>query len=193
MKGNIAILVSGNGTNMENIIRYFHDKKADVVKWVLTDREDAYALERARRWGVPCACFPKADWRSGLEVLEFLRRQAVDLIVLAGFLTKIPDCLLHAYPESIINLHPSLLPKYGGKGMYGMRVHQAVLAAGEKESGITIHYVNDRYDEGDIIFQTSCPVLPDDTPELLAARIHELEYKHYPKVIEAICIADILS
>lgn len=184
MKKNIAIFASGTGTNAENIIRYFHDSESGVVSLLLSNKVDAPALERARRLGVPCAAFGKEEWASGEAVLSALREAKVDFIVLAGFLLRVPEPLLRAYPGRIVNIHPSLLPKFGGKGMYGGRVHEAVLAAGERESGITIHYINERYDEGGVIFQASCPVLPDDTPETLARRVHELEYRYYPEVIE---------
>ena len=133
---------------------------------------------------VPCVWFAKSDWESGELVLSTLREHDIDFVVLAGFLARVPDNILHAYPNKMINIHPSLLPKFGGKGMYGDRVHEAVIASGEKESGITIHYTNEHYDEGSIICQQKCPVLPGDTPEELAQRIHRLEYEYYPKVIE---------
>ena len=141
-------------------------------------------LERAKGLGVPCVWFAKSDWESGELVLSTLREHDIDFVVLAGFLARVPDNILHAYPNKMINIHPSLLPKFGGKGMYGDRVHEAVIASGEKESGITIHYTNEHYDEGGIICQQKCPVLPGDTPEELAQRIHRLEYEYYPKVIE---------
>jgi len=184
MTKNIAVLASGSGTNAENIIRYFREKGAARVALVLTNRRDAFVLERAKGLGVPCACFPKSEWESGEAVLAMLRSHEIDFVVLAGFLARVPDVVLHAYPDKMINIHPSLLPKFGGKGMYGDRVHEAVIAAGEQESGITIHYTNERYDEGAVICQLKCPVLPDDTPDSLAQRIHQLEYEHYPKVIE---------
>lgn len=184
MKKNIAILASGSGTNAENIIRYFLVRESVCVALVLTNRRDAFVLERARVLGVPCCFFPKDEWEDGRAVLSVLEEYGIDFVVLAGFLARVPDVVLHAYPDRIINIHPSLLPKFGGKGMYGNRVHEAVLAAGETESGITIHYVNERYDEGGVIRQARCPVLPGDTPEELACRIHALEYKVYPEVIE---------
>ena len=137
---------------------------------VLTNRQNAFVLERAKGLGVPCVWFAKSDWESGELVLSTLREHDIDFVVLAGFLARVPDNILHAYPNKMINIHPSLLPKFGGKGMYGDRVHEAVIASGEKESGI--------------ICQQKCPVLPGDTPEELAQRIHRLEYEYYPKVIE---------
>lgn len=188
MGKNIAVFASGSGTNAENIIRYFREKDSARVALVLTNRQDAFALERARRLEVPCAWFAKGDWESGEPVLSMLCGYGIDFVVLAGFLARVPDNILHAYPNKMINIHPSLLPKFGGKGMYGDRVHEAVIASGEKESGITIHYTNERYDEGAVICQKKCPVLPGDTPEELAQRIHRLEYEWYPRVIESLVV-----
>lgn len=186
MKKNIAIFASGSGSNAENIIRYFRDNDSICVSLVLSNKSDAYVLERAHRLGVSYSVFPKEDWVAGDEVLAVLQEYRIDFIVLAGFLVRVPDLILHAYPNKIINIHPALLPKFGGKGMYGSRVHEAVVAAGEKESGITIHYINERYDEGNTIFQATCPVLPDDTPEDVAEKVHALEYKHFPLIIEKV-------
>ena len=186
MKKNIAIFASGSGSNTENIIRYFRKSEAIQVSLVLSNRSDAYVLERARRLGVPCNVFPKEDWMAGDEILAVLQEYHIDFVVLAGFLVRVPDLLLHAYPNKIINIHPALLPKFGGKGMYGDRVHEAVVAAGEKESGITIHYINEHYDEGNTVFQTACPVLPTDSPEDVAKKVHALEYEHFPRVIERV-------
>ena len=140
-------------------------------------------MERACRLGVPYRAFPKSDWEAAESILDLLRKYQIDFIVLAGFLLRIPDALLHAYPDKIINIHPSLLPKFGGKGMYGGHVHEAVVAAGETETGITIHYLNEHFDEGEIIVQYKCPVLPQDTAEDVAKKVHALEYEYYPKVI----------
>lgn len=181
---NIAILASGSGTNAENIVHYFRQRETAVVSLILTNRRQALVRERAERLQVPCFWLPKEDWEDGGPVLEKLRAYQVDFVVLAGFLARVPDNVLHAYPERMVNIHPSLLPKFGGKGMYGDRVHQAVLEAGEQESGITIHYTNERYDEGAVICQQRCPVLSNDTPDTLAARVHQLEYTYYPRVIE---------
>ena len=186
MKKNIAIFASGSGSNAENIIRYFQKNDSALVSLVLSNKSDAYVLERAHRLGVPCNVFTKEDWIAGDEILAVLQEYRIDFIVLAGFLVRVPDLLLHAYPDKIINIHPALLPKFGGKGMYGDKVHQAVVSAGEKETGITIHYINEHYDEGAIIFQASCPVLPSDTPDEVAAKVHALEYAHYPHVIESL-------
>lgn len=184
MKKNIAIFASGSGSNAENIIRYFQKSGSAQVSLVLSNKSDAYVLERAHRLRVPCNVFPKEDWIAGDEILAVLQEARIDFIVLAGFLFRVPDLLLHAYPYKIINIHPALLPKYGGKGMYGDRVHQAVVVAGEKESGITIHYINEHYDEGDLIFQATCAVLPTDSPDDVAKKVHALEYEHFPLVIE---------
>ena len=186
IKKNIAIFASGSGSNTENIIRYFRENEAIQVSLVLSNRSDAYVLERAHRLGVPCNVFPKEDWVAGDEILAVLQEYHIDFVVLAGFLVRVPDLLLHAYPNKIINIHPALLPKFGGKGMYGNRVHEAVVAAGEKKSGITIHYINERYDEGNIVFQAVCPVLPTDSPEDVAKKVHALEYEHFPRVIERV-------
>lgn len=184
MKRNIAIFASGNGTNAENIIRYFQDSGRVCVELVLTNRKSAYVMERARSLNVPSAYVPKEEWEAEDSVLSLLDDKKIDFIVLAGFLARVPDGILHAYPYKIINIHPSLLPEFGGKGMYGDRVHEAVVAAGEKETGITIHYINERFDEGEIIAQYTCPVLPDETPEEVAAKVHALEYRYYPQVID---------
>lgn len=183
MSKNIAVLASGNGTNAENIIRYFQDSESVHIGLVLTNRETAFVMERARCLNVPSVYIPKEEWKEGMSVLALLRDRKIDFIVLAGFLARVPDCILHAYPNKIINIHPSLLPKFGGKGMYGNRVHEAVVAAGEKESGITIHYINEHFDEGKIIRQYKCPIWPGETAEQLAEKVHALEYEYYPQII----------
>ena len=184
MSKNIAIFASGNGTNAENIIRYFQNSELVNVELVLANKETAFVLERARSLNVPFAYMGKAEWTEGTAVLSLLEGRKIDFIVLAGFLARVPDCILHAYPNKIINIHPSLLPKFGGKGMYGDRVHEAVVAAGEAETGITIHYLNERFDEGEIVVQYKCPVLPQDTAADVAKKVHALEYEYYPKVID---------
>ncbi len=189
MARNIAILASGNGTNAEAIIRYFQERGTARVALVLTNRPTAGALQRADALGVEARCFTRDEWADGQPVEDCLRAHGVDFVVLAGFLLRIPSRLVQAYERRMVNIHPSLLPKFGGKGMYGDRVHEAVLAAGEAESGITIHFTDEHYDEGAVICQYRCPVLPDDTPETLAARIHRLEYAHYPRVIEELVLA----
>ena len=184
MKKNIAIFASGSGTNAERIIRYFRTSHLAQVSLVLSNKDNAYVLERARQLNVPFKVFPKEDWLSADVVLKTLQEYHIDFIVLAGFLLKVPSVLIYAYPDRIVNIHPALLPKFGGKGMYGHRVHEAVVAAGEKETGITIHYINECYDEGNTIFQARCPIVPNDSPDDVAQKVHELEYEYYPQVIE---------
>jgi phosphoribosylglycinamide formyltransferase-1 len=186
MKRNVAILASGNGSNAENIIRFFEQNEEVSIPLIVTNRADAGVIARAERLGVSCVYHPKADWKGGEAVLKSLKEADISFIVLAGFLLRVPQTILQAYPNGVINIHPALLPKYGGKGMYGDHVHEAVIAAGERESGITIHYVNEQYDKGAIIRQVTCPVLADDTPDTLATRIHGLEYEFFPKVIEEV-------
>ncbi|MDX9770244.1 MAG: phosphoribosylglycinamide formyltransferase [Tenuifilaceae bacterium] len=179
----IAILASGSGSNAENINTWFSGSKLAKVSLILTDNPHAFVLERAQRMGIEALVFTPAELRSGI-VLATLQSKKIDFVVLAGFLKLIPVALVEAYRGKIINIHPALLPKFGGKGMYGDRVHKAVVDAGETESGITIHYVNEHYDEGHIVFQAKCPVSIDDTPETVAQKVHALEYAHYPRVIE---------
>ena len=182
----IAIFASGSGSNAENIIQYFANKPEFCIKKIFCNVPNAYVLERVKKYQIPTIVFNREEMKNPEIVLKQLQEDETDLIVLAGFLWLMPPCITTTYANRIINIHPALLPAYGGKGMYGHHVHEAVIAAGEKKSGITIHYVNDHYDEGSIIFQAQCPVLSDDTPDSLAARIHELEYQHFPKVIEEV-------
>jgi phosphoribosylglycinamide formyltransferase-1 len=189
MTKNIALFASGSGSNAENIIRYFMDSETISVRLVVSDRSKAVVLERAKTLQVPSEVFLREEWESGgANVLIVLKKYDIDFIVLAGFLARVPDALLHAYPHKIINIHPALLPRHGGKGMYGDHVHKAVVAAAETETGVTIHYINERYDEGEVIRQVICPVLPADTPEDVANKVHALEYEHYPRVIEEIVL-----
>lgn len=181
---NIAIFASGSGTNAENIIKYFSNSRIAKVILVLSNRHEAPVLKRAKAHNVEALFFEYSDFYSSGKVLDILVRNKVDYIILAGFLWLVPENILSLYEKRIVNIHPALLPRYGGKGMYGDKVHKAVISSGDKKSGITIHYVNKQYDEGDIIFQAVCPVEPGDTPESLASRIHALEYEHYPVVIE---------
>lgn len=181
----IAILASGSGTNAQRLMEHFKDHPLAEVALVASDQPDAYVLQRAWDMGVMSYRFNGAQLKDG-TLLNELQGQRIGLIVLAGFMRLIPAAIVAAYPQRILNIHPALLPKYGGKGMYGMHVHRAVIAAGERESGITIHYVNERYDEGEHLFQATCPVLPDDSPESLAERIHTLEHEHYPQVVERV-------
>lgn len=180
---NIAILASGEGTNAERIIRFFTGHPTVRIALVITNKTEAGVIRRAKNLQVPVEILPASAFKEG-KATDMLRRYDTDFIVLAGFLLRIPDDLLRAYPSHMVNIHPSLLPKFGGKGMYGNHVHEAVLSAGEQESGITIHFIDEHYDEGAIILQAKCPVLPNDSPATLAARVHQLEYEHYPKVIE---------
>ena len=188
----IVLFASGSGSNVENIINYFSDSKELAFPLVISNRSNAYVHERVKKYKIPSYSFEKIDFENG-KVLKLLQKKAIDFIVLAGFLLKIPENLLKAYPDRIINIHPALLPKFGGKGMYGSRVHEAVVAAGEKESGITIHFVNENYDEGRIIFQARCPVFPDDSPDDVAEKVHTLEYEHFPRVIGEVIIGVLSS
>ena len=180
----IAVFASGAGSNAENIIRYFLDNENMKVVLILSNKMDAGVHNRVARYGIPSFTFTYKEFNEGSAVLNKLAEYEVDYIVLAGFLLKIPPAIITAFPQKIINIHPALLPKFGGKGMYGHYVHEAVVAAGEQETGITIHYVNENYDEGQIIFQTKFPVLQTDTVEEVEWKIHQLEYEHFPKVIE---------
>jgi phosphoribosylglycinamide formyltransferase-1 len=180
----IALFASGSGSNVENIVRYFQQhKEVDFTK-VYCNKPDAYVLERAKNLGVKTRIFNKEEFSQSNTIVEELKNEQTDLIILAGFLWKIPSSLVQAFPNKIVNIHPALLPKYGGKGMYGMHVHEAVVANKETETGITIHYVNEHYDEGPAIFQAHVALTPSDTPTDVANKIHQLEFEHFPKVIE---------
>ena len=183
----IVILASGSGSNAENIIKYFKNSKLISVVQVLCNNKHAKVFERAKNLNVSSLCFNSAQLLDDEGVLKLLKETA-DYIILAGFLLKIPSKIVEAFPNRIINIHPALLPKYGGKGMYGMHVHNAVVKNKEIESGITIHYVNDHYDEGTIIFQDKFEVLPSDSAEDVAEKIHKLEFKNFPKVIEKVIL-----
>jgi len=185
---NIAIFASGSGTNAENIIKYFSTKNTAKVVLVLSNKPDALVLLRAKKLNIPHLFFDRHDFYESENVLKQLLKSEIDFIVLAGFLWLVPDNILRNYSQKIVNIHPALLPSYGGKGMYGEKVHRAVIENRETESGITIHYVNGKYDQGDIIFQAKCPVLPSDTPETLAERIHGLEYRYYPELVEKMIV-----
>jgi phosphoribosylglycinamide formyltransferase 1 len=182
----IAIFASGSGTNAENIIKYFSNKKSAKVHLVLSDKREACVLKRAAAHNVKTIFFERSEFYNSDRVLNYLSKDKIDFVVLAGFMWLVPENILNTYKGRIVNIHPALLPSYGGKGMYGERVHKAVIDNREPESGITIHYVNRQYDEGDIIMQVRCRVEPSDTPDTLAARVHTLEYEYYPKVIEDI-------
>lgn len=184
----IAIFASGSGTNAQKIMEHFSSSKHIFVDSLWSNNENAYALIRAEKLGIETFTFEQEEFYRSNEILDKLTDRRIDLIVLAGFLWLLPRNLTELF--TVINIHPALLPKYGGKGMYGMNVHKAVLASKDKESGITIHRVNANYDEGDIIFQATCPVLRTDTTETLAARVHELEHLHYPRVIEELLMEE---
>lgn len=182
----IVIFASGSGSNAENLISFFHDSSEAGVVQVLTNNPRAKVIDRCNRLKVSCFCFNRTAFYDSEDVLELLRLKKPDLIVLAGFLWKVPTNIISEFPDKIINVHPALLPKYGGKGMYGMHVHRAVIESGDKESGISIHYVNEHYDEGALIFQASCEVTPNDSPESLVEKIHELEMRHFPEVVKSL-------
>jgi len=177
----IAVFASGSGSNAQNIFEYFSDNQYVIVDSLWSNNPNSYAIERARKFGVETFVFTKDEFVNPVFVVEKLRERKVDLIVLAGFLWLIPPQLIAEF--KIINIHPALLPKYGGKGMYGMKVHEAVVRNREKESGITIHYVNEKYDEGAVIFQARCEIDNNDTPEGVASKVHQLEYQYFPKII----------
>ncbi len=182
----IAIFASGSGSNAENIVKYFEGNDTINIVTIISNKKNAYVHERAKKLDIESITYSRHDFDDTDNVLSLLKEMQVDFIVLAGFLLKVPENILHAYPDKIINIHPALLPKYGGKGMYGDNVHKAVVEAGEIESGITIHYVNENYDEGAIIFQAKCSVEKTDGYEDVAKKVHDLEYKHFPVIIENI-------
>ncbi len=183
---NIAIFASGSGSNAENIANYFSGSDYAQISLIVANNPNAYVLERAKKLNIESIVVNKAQFMDADELITELQKRNIDFIVLAGFLLLVPQKLIEAYPGKIVNIHPALLPKYGGKGMYGDRVHQAVVAAGEKESGITIHLIDSDYDKGITFFQATCPVLPEDTPHDVATKVHALEYEHFPHVIEEI-------
>lgn len=182
----LAIFVSGSGTNCENIIRYFANDNDVDISLVLSNRSDAYALVRAKKYGVPTVIMPKEEFNQESKLMGLMKEYQIDFIVLAGFLLMIPDFLIRAFDHRMINIHPALLPKYGGKGMYGHHVHEAIKAAGEKETGMTVHWVSNVCDGGEIIAQYHTPLSPDDTPDDIAAKEHVLEQKYFPNVIDDI-------
>lgn len=183
----IVIFASGSGTNAENIIKFFNHTKTAKVTQVLCNNEHAKVFERCKNLNINCLHFNKEDFFTSDKILNLLKEQA-DFIILAGFLWKIPQKIVTAFPNKIINIHPALLPKYGGKGMYGMHVHKAVKENKEAETGITIHYVNANYDEGAIIFQAKTALINTDTPETIAKKIHILEQQYFPRIIESVIL-----
>jgi phosphoribosylglycinamide formyltransferase-1 len=181
---NIAVFASGTGSNAENIIKYFENSEIGRVKFVFCNVANAYVVKRASNLGIPYTIFSKDDFYKSNNVIKRLLHNEIDLIVLAGFLWLVPENIIQLYKNRIVNIHPALLPNYGGRGMFGDNVHKAVIADGRRESGITIHYVNEQYDDGNIIFQAKCAISDTDTPETLAQKVHLLEYEYYPKIIE---------
>lgn len=183
---NIAILASGSGSNAENIANYFTGSDYAQVTLIVANNPQAFVLERAKRLGIESITVTKKEFMEADTLIQEFGRRNIDFIVLAGFLLLVPQKLIDAYPGRIVNIHPALLPKHGGKGMYGDHVHNAVVAAGDTESGITIHLIDGDYDKGTTFFQATCPVLPSDTPHDVAEKVHALEYEHFPHVIEEI-------
>lgn len=182
---NIAILASGSGSNAEKIVAHFKNSTKARVALIASNKKGAFVLERANKLGVPSLVFSKAELENG-ALTDALIRQKIDFIVLAGFLLQVPDHLIAAFPDRMVNIHPALLPNYGGKGMYGDNVHRAVKASGDTETGITIHLVNERYDDGKIIFQAAVKISEEDSPDQIAEKVHALEHKYYPKIIESL-------
>ncbi|MGN6647927.1 MAG: phosphoribosylglycinamide formyltransferase [Cytophaga sp.] len=180
----VALFASGSGTNAQRIIDYFKDNKSIEISMLLSNNPEAYALTRAQEANVPTRVFTKAEFKDSSVIVDELKAAGISWVILAGFLWLIPKHLIQAYPVSMLNIHPALLPNFGGKGMYGMHVHKAVIETGAKQTGITIHKVNEEYDKGEIVFQVAFDVLPTDTPETVAEKIHALEYEHFPRVIE---------
>jgi phosphoribosylglycinamide formyltransferase 1 len=186
MMKRLAIFASGNGSNAQAIAEYFSENSEACVVLILTNRKDAYVIERAKALNIPVRVFNREDFYQTEGITQLLIDEQIDMVVLAGFLWLLPPSLIQAFPDRIINIHPALLPKYGGKGMYGDKVHTAVIEAGDKESGISIHYVNEHYDQGQVIFQARCKVEANDTPDSLAAKIHKLEYTHFAAIIHQV-------
>jgi phosphoribosylglycinamide formyltransferase-1 len=182
----IAIFASGSGSNAENIYSYFKDSDQVKIEFILTNKYDAFVIQRAKRLKIPVVIVSKSSFRDGVFLQSILKEYPIDLIVLAGFLLLIPEYLIKSFPNKIINIHPALLPKYGGKGMYGMNVHRTVIENNESESGISIHYVNEKYDEGEIILQESCSISPQDTAEDVAKKVGALEYEFFPVAISKV-------
>ena len=187
-KTNIAIFVSGSGSNCENLIRYFENSERVSIPLVVSNRSDAYALTRAERLGVPAVVIDKKGLNDPDVMKPLLEQYAIDMIVLAGFLPMVPDYLIDLFPRRIVNIHPALLPRHGGKGMWGHHVHEAVKAAGDTETGITVHHVTSVCDGGDIIAQYSVALSPDDTVDDIAAKEHELEMRYFPEIVERVVI-----
>lgn len=186
---NIAIFASGSGSNAENIVNYFEGSEVAKISLIVCNKADAYVFERARRLGIPSRLVTRKEMGNQEAVMALMKEFQIDFIVLAGYLVLVPKYLVDAYPRAIVNIHPALIPLHCGKGMYGGRVHEDVIRCGDKESGITIHYVNEFFDNGDIIFQATCPVEPGDDAHAVATKVHQLEYAHFPRVIEEAVLA----
>ncbi len=187
-KKRLAIFASGSGSNAEKIAEYFTGRTDIEISLILSNNPQAGVIARARRFQIPVVLFDKKTFYETHRIIEILQNERIDLVVLAGFMMLIPEAMVQAFPNKIVNIHPALLPKYGGKGMYGHFVHEAVVAAQELESGISVHFVNEHYDEGTIIFQATCEVNPTDTPEEVAHKVQLLEHRHYPEVVEKILL-----
>lgn len=185
---NIAIFASGSGSNAENIANYFEKNDVAQVSLIVCNKADAYVFERARRLGIPSKLVTRKEMSNEEAVMALLDEYHIDFIVLAGYLVLVPKYLVDAYPRAIVNIHPALIPLHCGKGMYGDRVHEDVIRCGDKESGITIHFVNEFFDNGDIIFQAKCPVEPGDDAHAVATKVHALEYEYYPRIIEQVLL-----
>ena len=183
-KKRLSIFASGSGSNAEKFFEYFQNHPQIEIASVFTNNKSAGVIERAQRFNIKHHVYNRSFWQTGETIVEVLESEKIDFIVLAGFMLLIPKALVARFPNRIFNIHPALLPKFGGQGMYGMNVHKAVKAAGETETGLTIHYVNEYYDEGAIIFQESCTINPNDSAEEIAAKVLRLEHKNYPKVVE---------
>lgn len=179
----IAIFASGSGSNAENIANYFKESQDVEISLIVANNPEAFVLQRAERLGIPSKVITKGEFMAADSTIALMKEYNIDFIVLAGFLLLVPQKLIDAYPSRIVNIHPALLPKHGGKGMYGDRVHKSVVESGDTESGITIHLIDADYDKGTTFFQAKCPVLPTDTPDDVAAKVHALEYEHFPRVI----------
>ncbi|NLZ95446.1 MAG: phosphoribosylglycinamide formyltransferase [Bacteroidales bacterium] len=187
----IALFSSGNGTNAENIAKYFNKSTQINVVLVVSNNKNAFVHQRAKTLNIPSYSFSNKEVIEGRNILKLLSNYNIEYIILAGFLLKIPDILLNSFPNRIINIHPALLPKHGGKGMYGDNVHKKVIETGDTKSGITIHYVNEKYDEGEVIFQKSCNINLKDTYKDVANKVHKLEYAHFPRIIEEVILGKI--
>ena len=190
MKKRIVIFASGSGTNTQNLIQYFQHSEIAEVVLVLSNKKDAKVLERAKNLNIKALDFKKTDLYCSEGVIKTLQATNPDLIILAGFLLKFPEIILKQFPNKVVNLHPALLPKYGGKGMYGRYVHEAIIENNERETGITIHYVNENYDDGAIIFQKSIGLTEEDTSKTVAKKVHKLEYEYFPKIIKGLLLEE---